>query len=225
MKRLLMIAATVAVLGFGAAILGGAVTSAQEGDGPVGTLLEKVADKLGVSQDELETAFQDARIEMIDEAVAAGQLTEEEAERLRERVEEGNFLFPLGRPHPRHHVMEAAAEVLGVTTDELIAELQEGNSLADVAEAHGMDVEEFEAELLAELQADLDQKVADGTITQEEADRISEELAERIDRIVNAQPGEDGFGCRWRGPRPHGPAEGFGPLEAPEELQSSDVTA
>ena len=68
MKRLLIVLAALAALGLGAVAIGGAVTSAQEGDGPVGTFLSKLADKLGVSEDELKTAIQDTRIEMIDEA-------------------------------------------------------------------------------------------------------------------------------------------------------------
>ena len=52
MKRLLMIVAAVAVLGLAAVAVGGAATSAQEGDGPLGTFLSKVAEKLGVSEDQ-----------------------------------------------------------------------------------------------------------------------------------------------------------------------------
>ncbi|MCH7836425.1 MAG: hypothetical protein IH864_06110, partial [Chloroflexi bacterium] len=103
-----------------------------------------------------------------------------------------------------------------------VAELREGNSLADVAAAQGIGVDGFKAQLLAEVQADIDAKVADGTITQEQADRLSEGLEERIDNIVNAQPGEGGFG----GPRHrHG---GFGgPWHAPldEAEEASGVTA
>src|SRR3972149_4129556 len=99
MKRLLIVLAALAALGLGAVAIGGAVTSAQEGDGPVGTFLSKLADKLGVSEDELKTAIQDTRIEMIDEAVDSGQLTEEQGQRLKERIEEGDLGIGFG---PRH---------------------------------------------------------------------------------------------------------------------------
>lgn len=75
-------------------------------------------------------------------------------------------------------------------SDDLHAQLREGNSLADVAESQGVDVETFKADLLAALQEDLAGKVADGSITQEMADRISEHLEEAIDRIVEKVPGE-----------------------------------
>ena len=219
MKRLLMIAAAVAVLGLATVTIGGAITSAQEGDGPIGTLLAKVADKLGVSEEELQTAFDEARDETIDEKVAEGLLTEEQAERLQER----GFPFAGGRMgHGRGQVMDAAAEVLGMTQEELKDELKDGNSLAEVAETQGMGVEDFKTAFLDQVQADIDAKVADGTLTQEQADRLSEGLEERIDNIVNAQPGEGGFGGQRHR---HG---GFGgPWHAPldEAEEASGVTA
>lgn len=218
MKRLLMIAAAVAVLGLATVAIGGAITSAQEGDGPIGSFLSKVAEKLGVGEDELKGAIEEARTETIDEAVAEGRLTEEQAERLKERG------FPFNRRLHRAggHILVAAAGVLEMERNDLVAELKDGNSLAEVAEAQGMSVDGFKAQLLAEVQADIDAKVADGTITQEQADRLSEGLEERIDNIVNAQPSGGGFG---------GPSHrlgGFGgPWHAPlgEAEEPSDVTA
>jgi polyhydroxyalkanoate synthesis regulator phasin len=237
MKRLLMIAAAVAVLGLATVAIGGAITSAQEGDGPIGTLLAKVADKLGVSEEELQTAFDEVRDETIDEKVAEGLLTEEQAERLRERAAEGGLLFPRpsgeGRFHPRQGacqrgtglVIEAAAQVLDMPKEELVEELKDGNSLAKVAEAQGMSVEEFEAALLEQVNVQLDEMVADGTITQEQADRILQGIEDRIDRVVHAQP-------KTLGPCPprHGPGGFDGSRDGlfnseSDTAESSDVTA
>jgi len=49
MKGLLMIVAAVVVLAVGAVAVGGAASSAQEGDGPLGTFIGRVAEKLGIS--------------------------------------------------------------------------------------------------------------------------------------------------------------------------------
>lgn len=49
--------------------------------------LEKVAAHLGVSVDDLVAAFEKARLEQIDEAVAAGKITPEQAEALKARLE------------------------------------------------------------------------------------------------------------------------------------------
>ena len=75
MKRLLSVAAVVAVLGVVVVMVSGAVTSAQEGDGPIGTFVEKLAAKLGIGEDKLKTAIEETQSEMIDEAVAEGRLT------------------------------------------------------------------------------------------------------------------------------------------------------
>ncbi|HPD06855.1 MAG TPA: DUF2680 domain-containing protein [Candidatus Bipolaricaulis sp.] len=50
-------------------------------------LLAKVAANLGVSVDDLVAAFTAARLEMIDEAVAAGEITAEQAQVMKERIE------------------------------------------------------------------------------------------------------------------------------------------
>lgn len=209
MKGLLMIVAAVVVLAVGAVAIGGAATSAQEGDGPLGTFLGRVAEKLGISEEEFEAVIDEARTELIDEAVAEGRLTEEQAERLQER----GFPFAGGRMgHGRGRVIEAAAEVLGVTQEELKDELKDGSSLA---EAQGMTVDDFKAELLNQLQALLDSDVADGTLTQEQADKIFGCAEEKIDSILSGEG------------RSHGRLGGFGGLgqSVPEGAESSEVTA
>ncbi len=201
MKKLLIVFAALAALGLGAIAIGGAVTSAQEGDGPVGTFLSKVAERLGVSEDELKTAIQDTRVEMIDEAVAEGRLTEEQGERLKERADEGGFLFPPrhGEGRFRGHcqraarlILETSAEVLDMPKDELTQQLKDGNSLAEVAEAQGMSVDDFKAGLLDEVKAKLDALVDEEKLTEDQADRIFQAFEDHIDRIVDAHPGERG---------------------------------
>ncbi len=214
MKRLMMIAAAVVVLGLATVAIGGAMTSAQEGDGPIGSFLAKVADKLGISEEELETAIDEARTETIDEAVAEGRLTEEQAERARESG------FPLrrrfrGAGEHKGYVIEAAAQVLSMSQEELKDELKDGNSLAEIVEAQGMTVDDFKAELLIQLQALLDSDEADGTLTQEQADRIFGCAEEKIDSILS------GEGRSHRRPGGFG---GFGQW-VPGGAESSEVTA
>jgi hypothetical protein len=48
-----------------------------------------------------------------------------------------------------------------------------------------MSVEDFKAALLAEVKSTLQTKVEEGTITQDQADRMFEGIDEHIDRIVN----------------------------------------
>ena len=53
-----------------------------------------VAEKLGVTTTELQNAYKAAALEQVDAAVAAGRLTEEQADAIRERIESGDFLGP-----------------------------------------------------------------------------------------------------------------------------------
>lgn len=224
MKKLIMVAAAVAVLALAAVAVGGA--AADEDDGLVGSFLARVAEKLGVSEEELQTAIDEARTETIDEAVAEGTLTEEQGERL----QESDFPFA-GRPWhgpPHVHVMDAAADVLGMSQADLMEQLRDGNSLAEVAEDQGMSVEDFKTALLDQIQAKLDELVADGTITQEQADDIFQRIEENIDSIVNAEGCLGDFGGMRRGPGRFG-GPGFGPFfddhDESESTETSDVTA
>ena len=206
MKRLLIALAALAAIGLGAVVIGGAGTSAQEGEdgGLVGTFIGKLADKLGVSEDELKTAIKDTRIEMIDEAVDSGKLTQEQADKLKERIEEGDLGFGFGSRFGegrfRHGlcqravggVLDASAGVLDMSVDDLKAQLKDGKSLAAVAEAQGMSVDGFKAALSDAVKAKLDQAVEEEKLTQEQADRLFQGFEENIYRIVNATPGEYG---------------------------------
>lgn len=238
MKRYLILGAAVAAIGLLAVVISGAATSAQQGDGPVGSFLGKVAEKLGVSQDELETAIEEARIESIDEAVADGRITEEQAERLKERAEDGVPLLGPGFGRFVCHraaagVLGAAATVLDMPREDLLQQLQDGSSLGEVAEAQGMSVDDFKAALLEQVNTQLDEKVADEDLTQEQADNLYSRLEENIDDIVSGTAGDGPChgphrGRMGRGPLGEGLFEGGTPFDAPAEepeAEESDVTA
>lgn len=64
------------------------------------------------------------------------------------------------------------AETLGLTQDELNAELASGKTLAQIAEAKGVTQDELAAALETSAKAGLDKAVADGVLTQEQADSM-----------------------------------------------------
>jgi polyhydroxyalkanoate synthesis regulator phasin len=106
--------------------------------------------------------------------------------------------------------LEAIAEELGLTTDEIRAALEDGQSLADLAAANGSSADALVAVLVDEATTHLDEHVADGDITQEEADERLAEMTERITAMVNGEmPAFDGRGHDGRGPGGRGPG-GFG---------------
>ena len=87
-----------------------------------------------------------------------------------ENIPQTNF----GTEHPvlRRAMITAIAETLGMTTDDLAAARKDGQTLADLVENQGLSMEEFSAGLAETITAMLDQSVADGKITQEQADNF-----------------------------------------------------
>jgi hypothetical protein len=96
----------------------------------------------------------------------------------------------------KYLIKEAAAEVLGISEDDLATGLRDGQSLAQIAAAQGMSVEDFRAALLENVTADLQAKLDAGDITQAQFDDKVAELNANIDEIINA---EGGVGFRHRG--------------------------
>jgi polyhydroxyalkanoate synthesis regulator phasin len=231
MRRIAVVALAIVLVGTAVVGSGIGLAVAQGEDGPVQTFLARVAEKLGIGEDELRSAMTEAQEDIIDEQVAEGRLTAEQGERLKERIEEKGLLGPFDRFAIRGHVrgqvrgltVEAAAAVLDMEAEDLLDEVRDGKTLAEVAEAQGMSADKFTQALLSEVKTQLDALVADGKLTEEQANAILERTEENIDAIVNAEPGPGGprrglggFGGSWSGPSPE---------EAPESTGASDVTA
>jgi hypothetical protein len=224
-----ILAATVA----GLAVTGGvgAGIAASQDDSRTSSFFDSVAKHLGISSQELEDATRAAAVDQVDAALEDGRLTEEQAEELKSRIESGDMPF-LGRglffggpkgdgergfgfghgPGLGFHFgekLDAAADYLGVTGEELREALQSGKSLAELAEEKGKSVDGLKDALLAEAQTRLNEAVADEDLTREQADRVLERLREGIDDLVNAS-GENRFRFHFRG-------QGPGLMPAPEQ--------
>jgi hypothetical protein len=189
---------------------------AQEGPGGgrVGDFVTRLADRLGISEDELTTAVKDFEIDMVNQALADGRITDQQAAAMIDRIENGELRFPSDGPkpklrcHAREFVLEAAAEVLDMEVGQLEGKLNSGMSLAEVAEEQGMTVEEFTAALTDEVEANLQAKVDAGEITQEQMNRLFEKFTSNVEKIINFHP-EPGFPgqCQGhQGPPPEGEA-------------------
>ena len=103
---------------------------------------------------------------------------------------------PRGHDGPGRGVrlgMEAAAEALGMSTEDLRTALRDGRTMAEVAEAQGVEVQTVIDALIAEVDEHLDERVADGDLTQDEADERLAAATERItDRVDNGGPRHEG---------------------------------
>lgn len=97
------------------------------------------------------------------------------------------------RRGPRGHkglVGDAVSEILGLTTDELRAALQEGKTLVEIAAEQGISETDLVRKLVEQASAKLDELVASGDITSEMAAEKKAGLEERISNAVNADPAD-----------------------------------
>ena len=102
-------------------------------------------------------------------------------------------------------------DALGVGEDVLQAARETGQSLADLATEQGVPVQDVVDAIVASKTARIQERVAAGDLTQEEANERIAGLGERVTERVNSTPGERGE----RGPgRGHGPRGGNAPADA-----------
>ena len=92
-------------------------------------------------------------------------------------------------------LVDILADLTGLSTTEIAAARAEGASIADIAEANGVSADEVLAAALAARAELLDGLVADGTITQDQADLMYEQMADRLsERITATTIGGAGWG-------------------------------
>jgi hypothetical protein len=77
-------------------------------------------------------------------------------------------------------LVDATAEATDLTVDEVIAALQEGQTFAEIAQAQGVEPQAIVDAFLADRRAALEQAVADGRLTQEQADEMLAEMTEHV---------------------------------------------
>lgn len=182
-----------------AAVGAGAVTAATGGGGdPAADLADAINARAGTSitADDVTAAYRDLLEERLDEAVAAGRLTRDEADEMLERAQArpvppgfGHAGGPgHGRGGPHAEVLDAVAAKLGLTEDQIREKLWAGSTLAAVAEAQGV----TRAQLVATIRAAL---TADGVPAAHAA-----EIAAHIADGRGPERGERRF--RGPGPRP-----------------------
>jgi hypothetical protein len=204
-KRILKRRVAVGAAGL-AALAGGGIAYATTKD-PGATdrkaLLDDVAKRLNVTPSDLQSAVQGAVSDQLDKAVADGRLTRQQADAMKQRLEDrgGLPLFGGGRrlgfAHPGRlgpgrgllfGEPDAAAKYLGLDAAALHDRLASGKSLADVAKEQGKDVAGLEQALVDAAGARLDKAVAAKRITEQQRQSILDRLKSRVADLVAGKP-------------------------------------
>ncbi|MCA9900556.1 MAG: hypothetical protein H6654_06825 [Ardenticatenaceae bacterium] len=126
-----------------------------------------LAEQLGVTVEELKAAEDAVQEAMLAQLVADGTITQEQLDEMlamQELRELGKEIFS------RDDAQAVIAEQLGLTVEELAAAHDEGTRLSDLAEQQGVDLETVMTAVSDARTAAIEAAVADGTITQDQAD-------------------------------------------------------
>lgn len=83
-------------------------------------------------------------------------------------------------------VLENVAKILKMDEDEVRSERRSGKSFADIAKEKGEDPEKLTEQVIEAKKAAIQEKVKDGTITQEQADACIERMTERVKTRVES---------------------------------------
>jgi hypothetical protein len=146
----------------------------------------------------------EAATERINWALTEGQITQEQADRLLGNLDDAlNGTMPEGRfpnrgeGRPRMQgaqaLIEAAVAETGLEAGDIMEQLRDGVTLADITTANGGTIEVVIASAVADATERINNAVAEGRLTQEEADERLAALETTFTDAVNSQfPGHDG---------------------------------
>ena len=249
-RRIAVLALSGALVAGGA---GAAIAGVTKDDGKQSeqAVLDDAAKRLDVTPQKLRDALAAALDAQVDQAVKEGDLTEKQADAIKqERKDSGHLLggpglrggpgilklrggpgfgprFDRHGPHGfgmRFDVFQTLAKALGTTERQLMAQLRDGKSVADVAKANGTSLADVRTAVKAAVKDDLDKAVKDGDLTQKQADAMLDRMSEKITRIGTGKAmrfGMRGEHHRFGGAPPPGARPGSfepGTQEAPDSV-------
>jgi polyhydroxyalkanoate synthesis regulator phasin len=145
------------------------------------SFVAKLAANLGLEQDKVSTALEDTKKQMLDEAVQQGKLTQEQADKI--AAGKGmclrGFDFKQGKErmfNDRVFKNDGFASILGMTDEQLKAELQSGKKIDQIVTEHGLTMDQFKQKMVESKKEAIAKLVADGKITQDQADKMLQKL-------------------------------------------------
>ena len=192
MKRTIIIASVVAFVLLAGGLLGAvafAQTPTPQGQKPGDVFWTTLASKLSVSQDALKAAFRDAAKAVVAQAVQDGKVKQDQADKLNQRIDQ----MPLDTvPLPivpqdkaklasLKQMLDAAANMLGMSPRDLMEELRDGLTLGQIAQQKGVDPNKLKTAMLAVPSSRIDEAVKNGKITQDKANELKAKLEQQID--------------------------------------------
>jgi len=187
--------------------------SATDRQAEMDAYLQKLAANLGIDVSKLTDALKKTAKDQVAADLAAGKITQAQADAANTRIDAGDFRFGPGGGHGgpggegRHGGggMDEAAltSFLGIDAATLRTERQAGNSLATIASNHGKSRDELKAFLTDQEKTEVATAVTNGAMTQAQADAHLQQFTANLDQMIDGTGGPKGMGG-------HGPRGGQG---------------
>lgn len=182
-----------AAIGVGAGLLaGGAIGLLAVAPSLTSAASDDAVDSTSIVVAQDDTAPGTRLREALQDLVDDGTITAAQADAVAEHLIENRPERPGRGEHGRPgrlggpgHDGEVVAELLGIDTETLRAELRAGNTIADIADANGVDPQTVIDALVDEVAEHLDLAVDNGRLTEDEAADKLADVTERITARVN----------------------------------------
>ncbi len=165
--------------------------------------IQNFASQLGVTVDKLKSALIAALTDTLNQIVKDGGLTQARATQIEQTFSNwvnGGFQGPafgargafpgfrggFGRGFMVNGViLNSFAKALNISEQTLMSDLQNGQTIADVATAQKLDINQVKQAVLADVKSQLDTAVKNNQMTQTMEDTYMQNLTSRLDSMVN----------------------------------------
>lgn len=155
----------------------------------------KFAQNLNITAQQLQDTRKKTANQVIDDRLAAGQITPAQAQTAHDRVNNSTGACTTAGAgktgarqqavqHVRKVELQAVAKKLNLSEQDLVKELRGGKSLAQVAQAHNVSRDDLKATMRTALKTTLDQAVQTGKLTQAQEDKALAAFDTRIDKVI-----------------------------------------
>lgn len=156
----------------------------------------KFAQNLNITAQQLQDTRKKTANQVIDDRLAAGQITPGQAQTAHNRVNNSTGACTnagQGRSatrqqtaqHLRKVELQAVAQKLGLSDKALVQELRGGTSLAQVAQTHNVNRDDLKATMRTALKTALDQAVQAGKLTQPQEDKALAAFDSHADKLID----------------------------------------
>ena len=176
-----------------------------------GSTLGEIAESNGITTEDLISTITSIMTEKLNEAVAEGKITADEAltkaSNIQERAEQ-MVNKPLDqKPSKNHdykgkgrHLIGVVIESLGLEKADIATGIRNGSTLGEIAESNGITTEDLISTITSIMTEKLNEAVAEGKITADEVLTKASNIQERAEQMVNKpldqKPGKD---LRYKG--------------------------